>query len=261
MAASDRLHMLNLFISYSRADIRPVCSLVAALKEFGFTTWLDFEDLKPGETWKEAIRTALSRANAFVFCISPMSVRSAWTSVELRMAEQQGLAILPVMLRSVPIAELPPGLGERQVLDMERWPPSSAPHLAAKQIAEALGLDSAATGSPVRPVILHAGEGVPDIASLHGILGKELCRSARIVATGRESPFCLATLRRDLEAEDPVAIVFSESWSDREHGLFIITATAAMFGDSCPRVVEMGRSRMFERCAAVCGLLYTSFDG
>jgi TIR domain len=138
------------FVSYSRADIIRVLALVSALRQAGLQTWIDVEDLKPGDRWKDAIETALASAHALIFCISPLSVESAWTSVELKAAVRIRLKIVPVMVRQVELQLLPPSIREQQVLDMQRWPARVASTRAAMAIAAALGVSApaAADASP-----------------------------------------------------------------------------------------------------------------
>jgi hypothetical protein len=132
--------MLTVFISYSRADILQVLQLAAALREAGFQTWVDFENLKPGERWKEAIDRALSRADALLFCLSPMSVESAWANVELKLAIAKKIRIIPIIIRGVSLDTLPHQVREVHALDLARWPSREAPRSAAKEIAISLGL-------------------------------------------------------------------------------------------------------------------------
>ena len=105
------LFVRRVFISYSRADIRHVWAIASALRHEGVETWLDFEDLKPGERWKDAIEAALARADLMLFCVSPNSVESAWTSVELKLALENAVPILPLIVHRVAIEALPPRSG------------------------------------------------------------------------------------------------------------------------------------------------------
>jgi TIR domain len=135
--------MHRAFVSYSRADLIHVISLVPALRKAGIETWIDIENLKPGERWKEAIEAALARMDAMIFCMSPLSLESAWTSVELKCALERGVKVIPLMMQRVEHDLLPPSIRERHILDMEMWPADKAAMHSAKAIAVAMGAEQA----------------------------------------------------------------------------------------------------------------------
>ena len=66
----------SVFISYSRADLGLVRALTLALRRSGLRTWMDLDDLRPGQRWKDAIGSALEAADAMVFCLSALSLES-----------------------------------------------------------------------------------------------------------------------------------------------------------------------------------------
>lgn len=132
------------FISYSRADLARVRTLARALRELGIRTWLDLDDLLPGQRWKEAIADALAAADAMVFCMSALSLESAWTGVELGKASALALPVIPVAMEPFDAAALPAALGDLHVHDMSLYPPRHAAAATARGIAVALGLTPAA---------------------------------------------------------------------------------------------------------------------
>jgi TIR domain len=133
---------LQAFISYSRADLRYVENLAREFRCAGITTWVDVENLRPGDHWEPAIRGAIRSSRAFVFCISPLSVASGNTFTELNAALSLGLIIFPLMLEPTPIDSLPDALRQRQIVQLFRDPPSIACKRAAVQLARLLGLPS-----------------------------------------------------------------------------------------------------------------------
>ena len=130
----------SVFISYSRADLGPVRALAMALRRTGLRTWMDLEDLRPGQRWKDAIGSALAAADAMVFCVSALSLESAWTSVELGKAHARQLTVLPVAIERLDLQRLPEALRDLHVHDMSLHPPRDAARLTAHGIAGALGL-------------------------------------------------------------------------------------------------------------------------
>lgn len=137
----------SVFISYSRSDLNTVRPLAAELRRLGIRTWVDLEDLRPGERWKSAIEKALVSSTAMVFCVSPLTLESAWTSIELKAAIHRKIPVIPVMLQTLEIDALPPELQNRQLYDMARHPARQAVQITARDIVKALGLNITATSS------------------------------------------------------------------------------------------------------------------
>ena len=130
----------SVFISYSRADLTQVRALAMAMRRAGLATWLDLDDLAPGQRWKEAISDAMAASDAMVFCISGLSLESAWTGVEVNKANALGLPILPVAIEAVDLSTLPEALRDLHVYDMSRHPAREAAALTAREIALAVGV-------------------------------------------------------------------------------------------------------------------------
>ncbi len=128
-----------LFFSYSRGNLLVVRSIAGELRRLGYRTWLDLESLRPGERWREAIDRAMAASDAMVYCISRLSLESAWTSVELRAARERGLPVVPLLVDDSPIDRLPPTLRELHLISTTDWAPHELPSRAAQAIARAVG--------------------------------------------------------------------------------------------------------------------------
>jgi len=77
----------TVFLSYAREDKPIVISLSRVLRANGFCTWLDVEDIVPGERWEDAIERALERADFIVLCLSRQSVsKRGFAQREIRRA-------------------------------------------------------------------------------------------------------------------------------------------------------------------------------
>ena len=74
------------FVSYARADLAFVERLEAALKARGIETLIDKTEIAAFEDWWRRIETAITRADNFVFVISPDSVASAVCDKEVAFA-------------------------------------------------------------------------------------------------------------------------------------------------------------------------------
>ncbi|MEL6525994.1 MAG: toll/interleukin-1 receptor domain-containing protein, partial [Chloroflexota bacterium] len=72
----DIYNMSDVFISYSRKDSEFVHKLFDDIKGTGKEVWADFEDIPKAADWWNEIKAGIDAADAFVFVISPDSVRS-----------------------------------------------------------------------------------------------------------------------------------------------------------------------------------------
>jgi hypothetical protein len=106
---------VRIFLSYSSAD-RPTAERInLALQGAGHDVFFDRASLPPGDTFDMRIIDAVDRAEFFIFLISPEAIaQGAYTLTELGIARRRwprpGGRVLPVMLRRVEIASLPPYL-------------------------------------------------------------------------------------------------------------------------------------------------------
>ena len=104
--------MADLFISYSREDTDFVRRLYDALKERGREAWVDWEGIPPIDKWLDRIRSSIDEADAFLFVISPDSVKSKVCEIEFDQALQQHKRLIPVMYREVESQPIRPELSE-----------------------------------------------------------------------------------------------------------------------------------------------------
>ena len=94
---------LRVYISFAEEDRRQVRELESRLRAAGFETWFDEKDLTAGSDWKDEIKEALPRSDAFVSCISTRSVsRPGFYDEEIAIAleppnERPGF-VIPVRL-------------------------------------------------------------------------------------------------------------------------------------------------------------------
>jgi hypothetical protein len=128
------------FISYSRADWKCIETLAFEFRCAGIITWVDIENIRPGDRWRPTILGAVRASSAFVFCISPFSLESGRTIWELEEALSSGLLIFPVMIEPTPVAALPEALKQYQILELFREPPATGPKRAAQELGRLLGL-------------------------------------------------------------------------------------------------------------------------
>jgi WD40 repeat protein len=98
---------VSVFVSYSRKDIDFVRRLHAALADLGRETWVDWEGIPPTADWMQQIAAAIDVAQAFVFVISPDSLKSAVCADELEHAVRANKRLVPILLRPAEAVEVP----------------------------------------------------------------------------------------------------------------------------------------------------------
>lgn len=96
----------QVFISYSRKDIKFARRLANDLESAGFEAWWDISDLKGGDDWVRVIPKAIAASQFFVVLLSPDSILSEWVSKEYTYALVNRMKIIPAMIRpcNVPFA-------------------------------------------------------------------------------------------------------------------------------------------------------------
>ena len=102
--------MSDIFISYSRKDKEFVERLTQALKDQGLEVWVDLEDIRLGEDWKDRIFWGIAGAGVFIFLISPDSVESKMCNEEIAKAIEYGKRISPIYIRETAIETIPPDI-------------------------------------------------------------------------------------------------------------------------------------------------------
>src|SRR6266550_5792386 len=103
--------MARIFLSHSSVDEREAVALNKWLTDNG---WDDvFLDIDPqrglvaGERWQEALRQAADRCEAVIFAVSPAWAKSKWCLAEFLLAKSLHKQIFGVILKDIPIGELP----------------------------------------------------------------------------------------------------------------------------------------------------------
>ncbi len=105
--------MADVFVSYSRRDSEFVQRLAAGVGSRGREVWLDTEGIADAEVFPEAIKRAIEGSDAFVFVITPESVRSRYCENEVEYARELQKRIVPVLREPVPDAVLPAEIRDR----------------------------------------------------------------------------------------------------------------------------------------------------
>lgn len=213
-----------LFVSYSRADWHYVELIVAEIRRRGVSTWVDIEDILPGDHWKQAVSDAIENSSALMFCISPLCLESGRTLTELRKAIERDKTVIPVMVERVDYCQLPKELSERQVIEVWQDPPAAGAVRASVRIAQRLkpGLvfeEDETTQSTVANLILIVGDADPDPVR-RWLDEHAVKRTERIVARKVRAIEDLALVERWIPSAIAVHIVVGENVSSEVCAFF-----------------------------------------
>ncbi|NLX08799.1 MAG: TIR domain-containing protein [Chloroflexi bacterium] len=95
--------MTWVFISHSNLNDDFVRELAAGLRAAGVRTWVDHDDIRPGQDWDEAVGAALEATDAMVLVMTPQAMRSKNVKVEWSYFLDTNKPIYPVMLETCTI--------------------------------------------------------------------------------------------------------------------------------------------------------------
>lgn len=105
----------HIFISYKHGEQTFAEMMIRQLEAAGFKVWIDTEQLRAGENWREAINVAIKDSFALVLIISPEAKVSEYVTYEWAFAQGANVKVIPVMLKAT--ERLHPQLEMLQYLD------------------------------------------------------------------------------------------------------------------------------------------------
>lgn len=91
--------MSDVFISYSRNDLRTAEKVIDALGKDNLTPWIDWKSIPKGEEFEREIQQGIEGSDVFLFLVSPDSIQSNWCNKEITHAVKNGKRILPIVIR------------------------------------------------------------------------------------------------------------------------------------------------------------------
>jgi formylglycine-generating enzyme required for sulfatase activity len=139
MADAGTGEKLKVFISYSRKDSAAfVDDLVVGLEDRGFAPILDRHDIKPGEPWEARLGGLIEQSDTVVFVVSPEAVKSERCGWEVDKTVALSKRLLPVIYKSVPDAQIPFKVRERQFIRFDTGPGVMRP---LRELSDALRVD------------------------------------------------------------------------------------------------------------------------
>lgn len=129
---------LQVFISYSRADVEFANRLVISLEAHGLRVSIDRRDLPTLEEWRRELLGLIRNADAVVFIVSERSVASPVCVWEVGEVAKLNKRLAPVILKRVPEDRVPPELSKINYLYFD--PPNDF-ETQADRLAHALQTD------------------------------------------------------------------------------------------------------------------------
>ena len=99
MAEANQGSQGSVFISYSRKDKEFVKGLNDALDGAGVQAWVDWEGIELASDWMETITKAIQGTDAFIFVISPDSIKSKICAEELDLGLSLSKKLIPILHR------------------------------------------------------------------------------------------------------------------------------------------------------------------
>ena len=88
----------DVFISYSRKDIKEVKKFCDLLSKANISYWFDTEGIENGTDFKTIIVDAIEKSTLFLFFSSANSNQSQWTAKEIGIAVERHKHIIPIKL-------------------------------------------------------------------------------------------------------------------------------------------------------------------
>lgn len=89
----------SVFISYSRKDKVFIQKLNDALDNAGVNAWVDWEGIELASDWMQRITAAIQGSDAFLFVMTPDSLKSKVCAQELELGTKLNKKIIPILYR------------------------------------------------------------------------------------------------------------------------------------------------------------------
>ena len=122
---------MRLFISYSRKDAARITALHTGLSDDDdLEVLLDTHDIAAAEEWKPRLESLIRSADTILFAVSPSSVTSEMCRWEIDLAESLNKRIVPILVKDVPDAKVPPTINKLNYIPFRRKSEFGAAHHA-----------------------------------------------------------------------------------------------------------------------------------
>ncbi len=109
--------MTHAFICYDVADQAIRNEVVRQLARQAITTWRHDQDIHQGTDFTRAIEVGIETADNFLYFLSPAAIQSSYCQQELEHALRYHKRIIPLVIASIPAADIPESIRILQHLD------------------------------------------------------------------------------------------------------------------------------------------------
>jgi TIR domain/NACHT domain/HEAT repeats len=256
----------HIFISYRSSEAEFAIKLATDLRNFGISVWLDrLDGIHVAEDWRRAIEQALKEATGLIAVLSPEYINSRYCLRELATADEIGIPILPILLRSIPLEDRPIEIRRLQYIDFQQWQDHSQYLDFLNNLISTIrqkGIDQFC-GMP-EPETRYLNQLVGDLEARRGVLeyielnGETDEANSRLLSyLDREDEFGFSELISELE-QQPLKAKISIREAVEKHQRFIIVGEPGSSKTTTLRrlALEAARKRLGDPLAPLPFLLY-----
>lgn len=106
--------MSYIFISYAHKDKNFTTNLIHQIKSAGFTSWIDSEEIRAGDNWRQEIDDAIEASFAVIVIMTKAAKKSEYVTYEWSYALGAKISVIPVLRKPLKIH---PRLDSLQYID------------------------------------------------------------------------------------------------------------------------------------------------
>src|SRR5450759_1481682 len=121
---TDTKYKYDIFLSYSRSDVKSVEKVARYLSDAGLNVWFDEWSLVPGQQWKVSLKEAIESSFVIAVFVGPLSLsnlqRLEWEAVLNKQMKGEVNRVIPVLLPGSSIDFIPFSLCEICALDLRK---------------------------------------------------------------------------------------------------------------------------------------------
>ena len=152
----------HVFISYKHEDSDFAENLTNRVRNAGFKTWVDNDELAAGEDWRSSIDESIKNAFALIVIMTPEAKASEYVTYEWAFAWGAGIKVIPILYKNTP---LHPRLEALQYLDFTSRTnrPWDALFNALKKATPIAPLDISLTNQAYSPLLQNNHQATKDL--------------------------------------------------------------------------------------------------
>lgn len=116
MNRANRDHTPFMAYAHEPQSRHAAAELALRLKRDGISVWMDQFDLKPGDLWEPALRSALGSAKVVLAIVGKAKDSQGWLEKELEFAAEQEKVVIPILTEGVGFEDIPEVIRDRQAV-------------------------------------------------------------------------------------------------------------------------------------------------